>query len=423
MKVVEKDSGKAFDPRVVEVLLRRYVELEKMAKAEGASEVRLSTEVKVDRGDAPAAGFEATAASPASTKEAPIDYVDLIAAARQEVQILFEITQELGTSLSVDETMSMLAVRLRPMVPHHSMAIWVRRENILTPAFVLGDDFRLFSSLEIPMGQGLSGWVAENHKPIVNGNPSVESGYLADPTRFSTLRSAIAVPLEGLTGVSGVLALYHADRDAFSKEHLRLLLAVSGKIGISIENALRFRQAESSASVDLLTGVANAREVFVQLDRELSRARRENLPVTAVVMDLDGFKQINDRFGHLEGNRILRGFAAGLKGVCREYDTVARMGGDEFVVLLPGARPEEIESRVAQYRGVLAKICRERFSGDLLTVSTGIASFPPDGTDAEAILAQADRRMYVEKSARHRQAQVLTSRASAGSEAESLAVH
>ena len=261
MKVVEKESGKAFDPKVVEVLQRRYVELEQMAKSESAAEARLSTEVKVDRGDAPAAGFEGHATSPASTKEAPVDYVGLIAAARQEVQMLFEITRELGTSLSVDDSMSMLAVRLRPMVPHHAMAIWVRRENVLTPAFVLGDDFRLFSSLEIPIGQGLSGWVAENHKPIVNGNPSVESGYLGDATRFSTLRSAIAVPLEGLTDVSGVLALYHADRDAFSKEHLRLLLAISGKIGISIENALRFKQAESSVSADLLTGVANAREV------------------------------------------------------------------------------------------------------------------------------------------------------------------
>jgi diguanylate cyclase (GGDEF)-like protein/putative nucleotidyltransferase with HDIG domain len=424
MKVVERDSGKAFDPKVVEVLQRRYVELERMAKTEGASEVRLSTEVKVDRGDAPAAGFEATAASPSSAKDAPVDYVGLIAAARQEVQTLFEITQELGNSLSIDDTMSMLAVRLRPMVPHHSMAIWVRRENTLTPAFVLGDDFRLFSSLEIPMGQGLSGWVAENHKPIVNGNPSVESGYLADPTRFSTLRSAIAVPLEGLNGVSGVLALYHADRDAFSKEHLRLLLAISGKIGISIENALRFKQAEASVSTDMLTGIANAREVFLQLDRELSRARRESLPVTAVVMDLDGFKQINDRFGLIEGNRVLRSFALGLKGVCREYDTVARMGGDEFLVLLPGARPEEIANRVAQYRNVLASICRDRFAADLLTISMGIASFPPDGADAEALLAQADRRMYAEKSAHHRQTLVLTTRASAGPEPmPSLAVH
>jgi diguanylate cyclase (GGDEF)-like protein len=78
---------------------------------------------------------------------------------------------------------------------------------------------------------------------------------------------------------------------------------------------------------------------------------------------------------------------------------VARMGGDEFVVVLPGARPEDIENRVAQFRNVLAGVCRDRFGGELLTVSMGTASFPPDGSDAEAILAQADRRMYAEKSA------------------------
>lgn len=326
--------------------------------------------------------------------------------------MLFEISQELGSSLSVEDTMSMLAVRLRPLVPHNSMAIWVRRENVLAPAFVLGDDFRLFSSLEIPMGQGLSGWVAENLKPIVNGNPSVESGYLADPTRFSSLRSAIAVPLEGINGATGVLALYHAERDAFSREHLRLLLAIAGKIGISIENALRFRQAESSATVDFLTGLTNGRALFLQLDRELARARRENLPMTAVVLDLDGFKQINDRFGHLEGNRVLRGFAAGLKSMCRDYDTVARIGGDEFVVLLPGARPEEIENRVHQFRSVLAAVCRERFSGELLTVSAGIASFPRDGADAEAVLEHADRRMYGEKRTHRGQTPVRSAAAS-----------
>ena len=140
-------------------------------------------------------------------------------------------------------------------------------------------------------------------------------------------------------------------------------------------------------------------------------------------MDIDGFKQINDRFGQLEGNRVLRGFAAGLKGICRDYDTVARMGGDEFAVLLPGARAEEIENRVAQYRSVLANICQERFAGELLTLSVGIACFPADGTDAEAILAQADRRMYAQKAARHRQTLVLTARAAVTEPMPSLAVH
>ena len=121
------------------------------------------------------------------------------------------------------------------------------------PEHVNGDNFRLFSSLRIPVGQGLSGWVAHNKKPIINGNPSVEPGYLNDPTKFSTLRSALAVPLEGVAGSIGVLALYHGETDAFTSDHLRILLAVSSKMALSIENALKYEQAENSATTDYLT--------------------------------------------------------------------------------------------------------------------------------------------------------------------------
>ena len=79
--------------------------------------------------------------------------------------------------------------------------------------------------------------MAQNRKPIINGNPSVEPGYLNDPTKFSTLRSALAIPLEGLAGVVGVLALYHAETDAFTSDHLRILLAISSKMALAIENA------------------------------------------------------------------------------------------------------------------------------------------------------------------------------------------
>ena len=397
MKIVISESGKAFDPKVVDVLARRYVELEQMAQ--GASQdSNLSTELKIKNGDAPAAGFESSSHVPVvQGKDAQIDFLTSIAAARQEVQALFEISQDLGNSLSLDETLSVLAVRLRKIIPHHSLAIWVRRENILKPDYVSGDDFRLFSALEIPVGQGLSGWVADNRKPILNGNPSVEPGYLNDPSKFSTLRSAVAVPLEGVSTVLGVLTLYHADRDAFTKDHLRILLAISSKIGLTIENAIRFRQAESSATTDFLTTLPNARSLFVQLDAELSRGKRSNTPLAVLVLDLDGFKQVNDRFGHMEGNKVLHAVAAGLKAACREYDYVARMGGDEFVVLLPGFKPFDAGLKVAQFREVVREISEGLFSGDFLTVSVGAAHFPLDGTDAEQLLAEADRRMYAEK--------------------------
>jgi diguanylate cyclase (GGDEF)-like protein len=313
------------------------------------------------------------------------------------VQALFEISQDLGASQSLDETLSVLAVRLRRIIPHHALAIWIRRENTLMPEYVTGDDFRLLSSLEIPVGHGLSGWVAENSKPILNGNPSVEPGYLNDASKVSNLGSAVAVPLEGVAGVLGVLTLYHEEKDAFTKDDLRILLAISSKIALSIENALHFRRAESSATTDYLTNLPNARSLFLQLDSEISRARRTTAPLALCVLDLDGFKMVNDRFGHLEGNRTLHEVAAGLRDACREYDYVSRMGGDEFVVLLPGVKPADVDIKVAQFREVVAQIGKNLFHEEFLSISIGVAHFLIDGNDAEQLLAEADRRMYKEK--------------------------
>ncbi len=400
MKVVLGEAGRQFDPKVVELLAKRYVALEKKALAKNPHPIKLSVDVKIANGAAPAVGFESTAANQAGTSangERSMDFLVSIAAARQEVQALFELAQDLGNSLSLDETLSVLAVRLRRMIPHHSMAMYIKREQKLIPEYVNGDDFRLFSSLEIPVGQGLSGWVADNRKPIVNGNPSVEPGYLNDPSKFSTLRSALAVPLEGVNGVVGVMTLYHVDKDAFSKDHLRILLAISSKVSLSIENALKYRQAESSATTDYLTGLPNARSLFLHLDSELSRCRRMNTPLAVLVCDLNGFKQVNDRFGHLEGNKVLKEVARSLKDSCREYDYTARMGGDEFVIILPGLKPEDIEPKIARMRGLVAQAGRAVCNSDVLSLAIGRAQYPEDGTDAEQLLAEADKRMYKEK--------------------------
>jgi len=397
MERLSAESGKSFDPQVVDVLKKRYRQLEKRVHAQFGKEgdLHLSTEIKIERGLAPAAGFE-RAASKHGGQEAT--FLSSIAAARQEAQTLFELSQDLGASLSLGETLSVFSVKLRLLVPYDAIAIYVRRNDELIPEYVNGDNFRLFSSLRIPIGQGLSGWVAQNKKPIVNGNPSVEPGYLNDPTKFSTLRSALAVPLEGVAGVIGVLALYRSERDAFTSDHLRILLAISSKMALAIENAVKYQQAENSATTDYLTGLPNARSLFLQLDRELARCKRDGTAVTVMVGDMDGFKQINDRFGHLEGNRVLRLFAQALKESCREYDYVARMGGDEFVVVAPGL-PADVAAKKADQLRALAKqagieVCAE----DILSLSVGQAVFPEDGKDAEELLAEADRRMYMEKS-------------------------
>src|ERR1700732_641227 len=396
MQQLSAESGKAFDPKVVQVLEKRYRHLENLALARSTNDVNapLSTEIRIERGPAPDAGFEKVAQDSTGQETT---FLSSIAAARQEAQSLFELSQDLGASLSLGETLSVFSVKLKPMVPYDAIAIYILRDNVLIPEYVNGDNYRLFSSLRIPVGEGLSGWVAQNRKPIVNGNPSVEPGYLNDPTKFSTLSSALAVPLEGVAGIIGVLALYRGERDAFTTDHLRILLAVSGKMALSIENALKYQQAESSATTDYLTGLPNARSLFLELDRELARCKRDNASLTLMVCDMNGFKKINDRFGHLEGNRVLRLFAQSLKDSCREYDYVARMGGDEFVVIAPGLQADAAAKKIEQIRPLARQAGFDVCGEDILSLSVGQAVYPDDGTDAEQLLAQADRRMYIEK--------------------------
>jgi diguanylate cyclase (GGDEF)-like protein len=388
---------------VVKVLERRYVELEQLVhqRTDSLGKQKLSTEVEVKDESAkkieptikPAAGFEAQGQRQVPERS----FLGSIAAARQEAQTLFELSQDLGASLSLGETLSVFAVKLRRAMPYDAIAIYVRHGDELVPEYVNGDNFRLFASLRIPMGQGLSGWVAQNLKPILNGNPSVEPGYLNDSSKYSTLNSALAVPLEGLQGVVGVVALYHAEKDFFTSDHLRILLAVSSKMALAIENAMKYEQAESSAVTDYLTGLPNARSLFLQLDRELARCKRDNKTLTVMVADMDGFKQINDRFGHLEGNRVLRLFAHSLKETSREYDYVARMGGDEFVVIAPGLTAEATARKAEQMRDLAKQAGRDICNEDILSLSVGRSMFPEDGMDAEKLLSEADKRMYLQK--------------------------
>ena len=406
MTKVREMAGSWFDPRVVAILEGRYVELERMAQMSVAQMSEdptathgLSKSVRVERGLAPATGFERTEPTYGMTDS--VDFLTSIASARQEAQTMFELSQDLGVSLSLSETLSVLSMRLRRMIPYDSIAVFVNRNGWLLPELVSGENFRMLSSLKIKVGQGLCGWVAENCKPIVNGNPQVEAGYVVDPGKHTTLQSALVVPLEGLNGVVGVLAMYQANRDAFTPDHLRILLAVASKVALSVENALKYQQAESSATTDYLTGLPNARSLFMHLAQEVARCRRMKTSLAVMVCDIDGFKQINDSFGHLEGDKLLREFTTRLKDVCRGYDYVARMGGDEFVITAPGLTAEAATEKAERLNQAAVESGRHVCGRDLITLSVGMAFCPEDGFDVERLLAEADRRMYSMKQVHH----------------------
>ena len=394
MKYVESLAGSAFDPKVVAILKRRYQELEQTIRDTPSALGKLSMHIKIARGEAPAAGLEVQGAD---TGTGNADFTSAIASARQEIHTLLELTRELGNSLRVEDTFSLLASRLKSTIPHDTFAIYTLQHDALVPEYVVGIDAKLFLSLRIPLGQGLSGWVAENNKPILNGNPSVEPGYLNDPSKFTNLRSAIAIPLEGTAGVSGCLTLYSIKSDAFTKDQQRLLLAISSKSGMTIENALRFRQEQRSASTDELTGLPNARSLFVELQTKVNQCNESGERLTVLVLDLDGFKSVNDYYGHLEGNRLLKNVAAELRSLCRGSDYVARMGGDEFVVILRAIPASAVEARIAQMREMVVEQGGLVTGKALVSLSVGDATLSRDFANAEQLLAEADKRMYAMK--------------------------
>ena len=398
MRCVVSQRGTSFDPRIVDILERRYIEFEAMARRQPAEATRLSTGVKIEHGTEPDAGLETSAVAPVSSHPG---FISSIAAARQEFQTLLELTNDLGNSLRVDETLALLAARLKAIIPFQCVAIYTLEDDRLTTRYAAGEDSALFSSLAIPLGEGISGWVTQNNKPIINGNPSVEPGYLKDPTKFSLHRSALSVPLPGLKGVIGALTLYHRESGAFTGDHLRVLLAVSSKVGLTIENALRFVQAEETSVTDALTGLPNARSLFLRLDSSLESARKTGSGLAVLVTDMDGFKQVNDLFGHQAGNHVLEQAALGFREILQENDYAARMGGDEFVLLLPDPQPDIIRRLADRLNAVVARVGHEVCRINFLRLSVGVSYYPEDGANAEELLGIADSRMYEVKRQHH----------------------
>jgi putative nucleotidyltransferase with HDIG domain len=241
MARVASQAGSSFDPQVVEILQRRYVELEKMANEQPAQAApKLSTDIKVERGSAPGAGFaedDIAANEPARTG----DSVTQIAAAKTHAQQIVEFSANAAGSLSMADISSLLAVRLKDLLDYDAIAVYCAKGGVLVAEFATGENSRLFSSLKIPLGDGLVGWVAQNHKAIVNGNPSVEPGYVIDPAKNKTLKSALAMPLEGNSGVVAVLVLYRAAEGVFTNDDLRMVEAIGTGVGAAMEKLVRSR--------------------------------------------------------------------------------------------------------------------------------------------------------------------------------------
>ena len=421
LELIRSLAGRQFDPAIVEVFDRCHAAMEDRQESHvPPGFTPLNTEVEVWRGVAPGAGFEmgsdlGTPAKLESDHEREprtheqVASLALIAAASQEAQALFEMNQSLGNSLSPGETVSVMASRLRHLIPFNVCAVYLKQGDSLETRYSDGDQANRFSEKSIPLGEGISGWVAQSGKFILNGNASVEPGCPTTATGEPAFRSALSIPLYDLQKeIFAVLTLYSIRQDSFLRDHLRILQAMESKLSLSLQNALQFRKTEADADTDFLTGLPNARRLFIQLEAELDRCDQNNTPMAILVCDLNDFKDVNERRGHNAGDRLLRLIAEDFRKTCSEGEIVARLGGDEFVFLLPGTTPEIVLDRIHSITGTVAAASRRAGHSIRVTASVGAAFCPAEGTIAEDLLALADRRMYLEKQRHYSQVTALS---------------
>ena len=384
--LIEQEAGKALDPRCVEAFVRVLPQVRN--DAENADKERKSGPV------------DATSAHTTRTDRSKSSVFNDIAIAHGEIYALYQIAQTMGTSLGVSDTMALIASKLMSLVPFSACTLFQYDENanLLTCRFATGTDYELMQQLTLKGGQGITGWVARNRRPLVNARPSgdLEAAGSSLPT---TLQSALVCPLLLGDRVIGTLAVYHTTPSFYGDDHRRLLDRVCEQAAAVIHNSIVFEQTHEASLTDPLTNLPNTRFMVNHLGRELSRAERGNAEVSLLVMDLNDFKDINDTFGHHVGDRALREVAQVLRGAICPYDVCVRYAGDEFIVVLAGCGWDEAEYKRLELQEAVESLVFEAKPGVRmpLSISAGASVFPHDGNTYEVLMAKADRRMYRNK--------------------------
>lgn len=251
-----------------------------------------------------------------------------------------------------------------------------------------------FLGLAVPRTKGLHGVVMQTGAPLIV--PDMH----ADPRVFrreDRIRSGIYAPLSVGRRPIGVLSAHRERVGAFTRLDLDLLTVVARYLTGAIEVARLHEQLKELAATDALTGMANRRSFLSRLVSEIARARRAERCVSIAIIDLDGFKAINDACGHAMGDETLIQVAEAITRNVRASDLAARFGGDEFVLLLPETTADQAGEILGRLTALTVPMAEANGACRTLTFSWGIAMFPQDGGDPERLLQVADSRLYAMK--------------------------
>jgi diguanylate cyclase (GGDEF)-like protein/putative nucleotidyltransferase with HDIG domain len=380
-QTILSEAGTRFDPTVVDTLLRNLAQLEAQINSEGLS-------------------YD----EPASSSQ---NYVEQIKLANREVFSLYEMAREFSSSESLHETLDMFARKIAEFVPFNTSVIYLldHAKRNAVAAYVAGDHAGLLESRRLKAGQGATGFALKTRQTVHNVDPDLDFSHSQAELsgHYSTMAS---VPLLDNDELIGAITIYARDLDKYGEEHIRLLETVSRIAADAIGKSLKHDEARTHALTDPMTGLPNARNLQMQFEKEVARAKRGDNGFQLLMLDLDGFKAVNDSFGHKAGDEMLKGIGKVIADQLRDYDFLARYGGDEFVALIPDTSPEDVLDLCNRIENAVTEFALPVGDGQTASVgvSLGAAGYPKNGETFDQMVVAADRIMYERKTRRKRSA-------------------
>jgi diguanylate cyclase (GGDEF)-like protein/putative nucleotidyltransferase with HDIG domain len=338
---------------------------------------------------------------------------DQIKKAHREVYALYEIARTFGTSLDIEHTVEILVDKVGHVVPFDTCIVYLYDDSkgYATARHVSGKNAQKLAGRSIAPGEGVTGFALANRRGVNQLHPSLDFIDM-NPEAGIKYRSMASLPLFKDDVVLGALSVYSTELEQYSDDHMRLLETVTRLASDALGNAMQHAEAESNALTDPLTALPNARYLALRFEEEAARARRTDRSFQVVMMDLDEFKNVNDTYGHKAGDKMLREVGHIIQSQLREYDFLARYGGDEFVALVQEVVGAQVEELCARIESAVSKfsmpIGRNRFAR--VGISVGTATFGIDGETLDQLVVQADREMYQTKSS-HRSSRINTDQA------------
>ncbi|MBE0480025.1 MAG: diguanylate cyclase [Dehalococcoidia bacterium] len=315
----------------------------------------------------------------------------------KQIETLFNIGTTVSQTLNMTELLDTVLGKVLSVTDTDAGGIYLLESdtNELTLRAYKGasEDFARRVDL-LRVQHGLTG-NALSYRPYVVEQVSSEPRLTYLGGEKNGLESFMAVPVIAKEKILGIMGIGSRKSRPFPDQEVKLLEIIANQIGMAIENAQLYEQALELAFTDVLTSLYNRRYLLDQIEREFDRADRSGKPLSMIMIDLDGLKSVNDRFGHHEGDAFLREIGGVIKYNTRTTDIAARWGGDEFMILVTGANLEDarrvgerIRAQVERYHRMLG----EEMVG--ISISVGIAFYPDHASNANELLQRVDEALY-----------------------------